>query len=294
MSENPQSRPPAWEPLTPKGVAAFAHASVGRLWLVQGLVALLAAAALMWFLHRGWFPVVRAAIRELPAEGEIRGQRLQWQADSPVQLAGNQFLGIGVDLNHSGDLGHAADIQVEFGRRDVRIFFPLDYTPVEYPAGWRAPFNRVRLGPWWGAWEPALLVLAGLGLAVGLMLVWTVLAALYLLPLRLIGFFENRDLNSGQSWRLAGAALMPGALFQVFAIFAYTLGFVDLLNLGSLSGLHFLIGWVYLVVSPLFLDKSPAATTLKANPFVVPGSAPETKTDEPSARPPEGNSSATD
>jgi hypothetical protein len=34
----------AWQPFTPRGVAAFAAASLGRLLLVQGLVAALVAA----------------------------------------------------------------------------------------------------------------------------------------------------------------------------------------------------------------------------------------------------------
>ena len=43
----------AWEPFTPRGVAAFAGAGLGRLWLVQFVVAMLAAAAVVWFVHKG-------------------------------------------------------------------------------------------------------------------------------------------------------------------------------------------------------------------------------------------------
>jgi hypothetical protein len=31
--------------------------------------------------------------------------------------------------------------------------------------------------------------------------------------------------------------------------------------------LHLMIGWIYLVISPLFLPRHPAATVVKANPF---------------------------
>ena len=62
----------AWEPFTPRGVAAFASAGLGRLLLVQFIVALLAAAAVVWFMDKGCFPVMGAAVQKLPATGEIR------------------------------------------------------------------------------------------------------------------------------------------------------------------------------------------------------------------------------
>src|ERR1035437_6936191 len=66
----------AWEPLTPRGVAAFARARLSRLLLLQFVIASLAAAAVVWFLSDGCFPTVRVAIRNLPAAGKIRASRL--------------------------------------------------------------------------------------------------------------------------------------------------------------------------------------------------------------------------
>ena len=43
------------------------------------------------------------------------------------------------------------------------------------------------------------------------MLSWTLLATVYCVPVRVFSFLENRDLEWGQSWLLAGAAMMPGA-----------------------------------------------------------------------------------
>ena len=68
----------AWQPLTVRGVAAFASATLGRLLLVQFIVALLAAGTVVWFLHRAWFPMIGEAIRQLPPQGEIRSGRLDW------------------------------------------------------------------------------------------------------------------------------------------------------------------------------------------------------------------------
>ena len=71
----------AWEPLTPRGVAAFARAKLGRLLFVQFIVALLAAVAVVWFLDDGCFPTIGAAIRSLPATGDIplRQTGLAWR-----------------------------------------------------------------------------------------------------------------------------------------------------------------------------------------------------------------------
>jgi len=111
----------AWQPFTPRGVTAFARASWRRLLLVQFVCALMAAAAVVGFLQQSWFPVIEQAINQLPNEGEIHSQRLDWRGDSPVSLAENRFLGITVDLNHSGGVRSPGHVQVEFGHIDVKI-----------------------------------------------------------------------------------------------------------------------------------------------------------------------------
>ncbi len=183
-------------------------------------------------------------------------------------LAKNRFFGVAVDLDHGNRLGHEAHLQVEFGRRDLRIISRLGYYKVvEYAPDWQVDLSRTRIEPWWGAWESTFLAGAAAATLVGLLLAWAVLATLYCLPVRMITFIENRDLNLRQSWRLAAAALMPGALFLTFAIFCYALQWIDLMMLGSLAVLHILIGWVYLFISPLFMPKPPAAAANERNPF---------------------------
>jgi hypothetical protein len=257
-----------WEPLTPLGVAAFAGASLKRLLLVQLIVALLAGGSVGWFLEYAWLPVVRAAIRHLPAQGEISGEQLHWQEASPAQLAGNHFLGIGVDMNHSGQLGRESELQLEFGRKNLRVFSVLGYEIIDYPPGWRMAFNRDELDPWWGAREPWIVAIAVAVTVITLFISWFFLATLYCLPVKLITLFENRDLRWGQSWKLAAGALMPGALFLTAAIIACGLGFLDIIQLGIMAVLHVVIGWIYLFISPLFLRRLDAAAVPKANPFV--------------------------
>jgi hypothetical protein len=255
----------AWEPLTPRGVAAFARASFERLFVVQAIFALLTTAGVVWVMSDGIFPVIDAAIDQLPDSGSIHGGKLDWRDDSPVMLAEGKILAVSVDVEHGGTLRSPADFQLEFGRDDVRIYSLFGEAYLDYPAGYFIAANRGDARPAWGAWAPNLLGLVAIGTFFGLLLVWTALATIYSLPVWLLCFFANRDLNLFASWRLAAAALMPGALLLAFALVGYELGGFDLVQLCFAFGMHFVIGWIYLFVSPLFLNR--ASSAVPKNPF---------------------------
>jgi hypothetical protein len=262
----PAESPLAWEPLTPRGVAAFAHARLSRLLLVQFVVASLAAAAVVWFLSDGCFPAVRAAIRNLPVAGEIHAGRLDWPSHPPQLLAEGRFLAFIVDPNHSGQIHSPADVQIEFGAQTIRVFSLLGYQDFPYPPDQIILFNRTDLEPLWGAWEPEWLAITLLAVVAGLMLLWAALATIYFLPAWLIGFVANRNLNFRGSWKLAGAALMPGALLLTTAIVLYEIAALDLIQFCFLFGAHFALGWIYLFLSQLFLPRN-VSTPTKDNPF---------------------------
>ncbi len=263
----------AWEPLTPRGVAAFAHTRLGNLLLVQFIVAVLAAASAIWFLDDSVFPVVHKAIENLPADGKIRPARLgwrgelDWHGDSPELLAEGRFLALDVDLNHSGKINSTADVRIEFGKETIRSYALLGYTEFPYPPGATFSFNRTALEPLWGAWRAEILFIAAAGTVAGLLLSWWLLATIYFLPVWLLGFFVNRDLNFRASWKFSGAALLPGALLMAAGILLYDFGAVDLVQLGFIFSAHFVLGWIYLSVSLLFVPQIPAALP-KGNPFV--------------------------
>jgi hypothetical protein len=257
----------AWQPLTARGVAAFASATVGRLLLVQFIIALLVAGLVVWFVHKAWFPTISEAIRNLPSEGAIRSGRLEWPGPSPKCLAEGRFLALVVDLDHTGEARSPAQVQVEFGRQDFKVYSLFGYLRGAYPRRGAVAFNQTELEPWWGAWAPPILaIVAGLVVA-GLMMLWACLATLYCLPVWLVGLFADRDCSLGGSWRLAGAALMPGALLMCAAILTYGWGALDLVRLTLAGAVHLVVGWVYVVVSPLCLPRHPEATA-NINPFV--------------------------
>lgn len=255
----------AWEPLTPRGVAVFARASFERLIIVQALFALLVSVVVVWFLSSAIFPVIDEAIDELPETGSLHGGRLDWRDDSPLPLAENRLLAIGVDLDHTHQWRSPAHFQLEFGRDSLVIISLLGEAEWEYPPGYLVAANRTDAHPAWGAWAPNILGLAAIGTFFGLMLIWALLATLYCLPVWLTCFFANRDLNLRASWRLAGAALMPGALVMSVALLCYAVGAFDLVQLSFAFGMHLVIGWVYLFISPMFLNR--ALPSEKKNPF---------------------------
>ena len=258
----------AWEPVTPRGVAAFARASLERLLVVQSIVALLAAAAVVWVLSDGIFPVVSSAIRQLPDQGEIRAGRLDWHDESPLLLAEDNLIAISVDLEHGGALRSPADFQFEFGKTSVRIFSLFGETECDYPPEYIIAANQRDAKPAWGAWSPDVLALVAIGTFVGLLLLWAVLATLYCLPVWIISFFSNRDLSLWASWKLAGGALMPGALLLTASLPLYELGMFDVVQFCFAFGMHLVVGWIYLFVSPMFLKRVLPGET--KNPFQSP------------------------
>ena len=159
-----------------------------------------------------------------------------------------------------------AHIGVEFGRRDLRVFSLFGYLTIPYPAGWIISFNRPELDPWWGAWSPALLAIAAALVIVGLMVCWTVLATFYFIPVWLVGLFADRDLTLPGSWRLAGAALMPGAFWLSTAIVLYALGVLSFITFMVSAALHFVVAWIFAVLAILASPRHPESTP-GGNPF---------------------------
>jgi hypothetical protein len=246
-------------------VASFAYSSSGRLFIVQLLVALLSTATVIWFLQQAWFPVVRQAIDHLPADGIMQSGMLRWSGDPSRLLAEGPFLAFALDLHHQGEARSPAHVSIELGELDLKIFSLFGFYTVRYSKSWTAPFNRQDLLPWWGAWEPIILGIVALAMPISLLLCWQILATLYTIPAWLVAFFVNRKLSLYGSWRLAGAALMPGALFLTSILLLYGLGVIDLIHLVVAAALHLVIGWIYVFASPFSLP--PVAQDAAGNPF---------------------------
>jgi len=266
----------AWLPLTPRGVAAFAAAKINRLWLVQFLFALMGALTIGWFLHWAWVPTIRDAISALPDNSRISHGRLEWPGASPTVLAEGPFIAFAVDLDHRGEVATSSDVVVELGRTDwqlTSLLGALDLAGLlstSYPQGYTIELDRETMVPWWGAREPFIIAIS-MGVAgLSLVLSWTLLATLYAPLVWLGAFYANRAATLAGSWKLAGAALMPGALFMTAATLFYGLGAFDLLRLALAFAMHFVVSWFYLVAATVSLPRHPEVPPAGTNPFNFP------------------------
>jgi hypothetical protein len=258
----------AWLPLTPRGVAAFAGASLARLLMVQLVFATLTAVVVVWFVSANWFPIIRAAIRQLPARGVIQSGHLVQEDDSARILAEGRFISFSLDSHHGGHARSSADIQVEFGADNVRMISLFGYyCEWTYPKMLNVAFNRSELQPWWGAWEPPLLWMGGGAAVMGLIVAGMLQATFYAGPVWLLGFFANRNLSLRASWKLAGAALMPGVVLGIVGIAGYGTGLFDLVKLVAILSAQIVVAWIFLAISPFFATGLEPVPGEKKNPF---------------------------
>ena len=265
VEERPLSS--AWQPLTPRGVAAFSRARIGRLLVVQLIVALLVAAGVIWFLARIWFPTVRESIRQLPDTGLIQNQQLSSPHTSTEPLSENRFLAFVMNLESVSTPSLATDLRIEFNRRSFALCSLLGCLVLDYPKESIIQFNRPELESWWGAWQPVIYWLVGLGVVIWLFATWFALATLYCPFVRIYTFFKDRQLTLVGSWKLSAAALLPAALLAAGGIVLYGLGVIDLIRFLILWALHLVVGWVYLFFSPLRLPRASDARPPVHNPF---------------------------
>jgi len=261
--------PFAWQPLTPRGVAAFAYAPLTRLVAAELIVALIAAATVVWFLHSAWVPTVRQAIRQLPDQGEIRQQQLQLPPPPPELLAASPYLSFVVDLQGQSREGLDADLQVRFRQDRLEFCSLLGCLALHYPKDWTVQFNRPELQPWWDARQTFILIWAGIAAVVILLAIWFLLATLYCPVTWLLAYFRDREASLAGCWKLSGAALMPGALLLTLGIFLYGAEALDLIRLAMIAALHLVAGWVYVAVSPVGLLPLAEAPPASTNPFTA-------------------------
>ncbi len=262
--------PSAWQPFSFGGVAAFARAPFGRLFLAQFTTAAAVAACLVWLLARQWCPVIETAIRQLPPEGAIIHEgRLTWPAREANVLAETHFLAIVVSPSELDDTGQTADLQLEFSESQFRIGSLFGYLAWPYPENRQLPLTRGASEPWWGAWKPVLLAGVAAGTIVWLLFVWVVLAMLGTLVVQLVSFFADRESTRAGRWKLAAAALLPGAWIFAMGLVLYGLEWLPLLGLLLVTAVHLVVSWVYLFFAPFFLPRVPTQATTAANPFTT-------------------------
>jgi hypothetical protein len=274
----------AWQPLTPRGVAAFAQATTRRLVIVQFIVAAMVVASLLWFLQAAWAPVLTDAMRALPESGSIRAGELDFHGTSGT-LAANARLGFSVEASPELTPNvRVADLEVWFGKTGVALCGALGCRRWNYPANYTFGFNRSEAQAAWGAWRWAIITVVSAGTFVSLLLMWWLLSVIYVPLVKMLALFTDRQITWAGSWRLACAALLPGALLVAASLVLYGAGLVDLFRFALLQALHLLAGLVFVVTSPFFLPSAVAGKP-GGNPFGSPAkSAKASRSSSPFSR----------
>jgi hypothetical protein len=171
---------------------------------------------------------------------------------------------------------------VVFRHRHFEVCSLFGCADFAYPTR-EAPFSRLELEAKWGAWEPVLLGIAATATALGLLFAWWLLATCYFLFVWTLAFFVDRQLTLGGSWRLCGAALLPGAFLLTAGIVGYGTGLLDLIRLLIVSILHVLVPLVLIIFATL--ARPDVTANFRVNPF---GQTPP-KPDEQSSPPRPGS-----
>lgn len=263
MSDETENKVGAWQPLTFKGAARFAHASPGRLFLVQLAVAVTTAIVLVWFLTIGWIPVVDRAIKAAKPGAAIERGRLVWPGGQAERLAESSFIEFVVTPGGDNGIGQTADLQVELSAGEMKLRTLFGYLAFPYSDG-RISLNPGDVAATWGAWKSPLAALVGGFTVAWLLIVWFMVAAVYSVAALLLGFYANRPSTFYERFKISAASLLPAALLLDAAILLYGLGLLSLVGLAVANLLHFAVGWAYLIIAMLQL---PAIETAKGNPF---------------------------
>ncbi len=269
----------AWQPLTFGGVAAFAGAPAGRLLLVAAIVALWVSGTVFRFALTVGSPTISAAIARLPGQGAVDSGQLVWSSGQAISLTENAFVSVSVTPAGVPPVAQTADFQFEFRATSLYVSSLLGYTDFPYPRGYVFALNRTELDPLWGAWRPHLLAAVAGTTFAGLLVLWAALATLLAVPLRAYALLLDRQPSLGGCWKLAFAALLPGALIMGGAVLAYSLRRLSLGELMLVNGLQLLVNTAYWLISPLRLPAGPSPTPFseapppivaRANPFAGP------------------------
>lgn len=275
----------AWQPLTPRGVGAFAGASPSRVFFVELLFALGATGVVLWFLLTRWVPVGEAAMRQLPEEGFIEHRLLTTPRTSPAPLAISPFLGISIDLGRRSNAEAGSDLYLKFLREGVQCCSYFGCLEFSYPSWLSMDFNRKELVSGWGAWKPFVVAATGISILLVLFLTWWLLACVYGPLLWLLARARKKTVTLRGAHRASTAALMPGALLFTAAMLAYGWGLLSLVQLCMCFLLHFVTAWIYLILLPVHLVAAPA----KSKPAGAAGQNPFGGERPPASPPPTNN-----
>ncbi len=272
--------PAARQPFTWRGLAALASRPAGWFFAWCLITVAVGGSAAGRFFATAWQPALDAAVRQLPASGEIHDGRLVWPTPAVTELARTRHLALRVNPHAAPVPGQSADVEIEFLSGDFSAQSLLGYWVVGYPRGWVIALNRPEIEPLWLAWRPHLPVLVGVGAGLGAWGLW-LLAGLVAAPLlRLEAAVLRRNITLRGCWRLGVAACLPAGWIAAGGLLLYAQQGFRLLDWLIALALGLGVGLLLMLGAVGFLPRRPPRTVFAPATNATPPSP------SPFARPP--------
>jgi len=263
----------AWQPFTGGGIAAFSRASLPRTLTFQVLFALGLSCVIVWSVRLAWFPPFVAALGNLPgSDAGIRQGRLDWPEPTAVTLADNRQIALVVDPAGTGELGRAADLQIELRRDGLSLHGPFGHQTFPYPPDLELRLDRLGGTAAWGAWNWVGLALIGIATFSSSMALWWMMAVATALPSWLLALVARRALTLGGACLMMAAAWLPASLVLAGGAALYATSWIRLPGLMLAVVVHAVVAVLWHVWGFLNLPARRAAKTMD-DPFGSSGPA---------------------
>lgn len=251
-------------PFTPKSVVSFKDVKPTVFLLNWLFYACLCAFFIAYTVERTVITAISRGITRLPQTGEIVSGNLNWRTNEVSILVESKFISFSVNPTDNDDIADSADVQVVFGKSNVRLRSMFGWVEIKYPRWLSIPLNFKQLWPLWGAYLNATRLGVFVCSVIFLVLIWLILALVYSPPTKFFIRLFKRTADSKAVFKICCAALIPGALVMGMALVTYSFMYIDLITLLIVFVFHFIIGWVYIFLS---IFQLPEVTSEPENPF---------------------------
>ncbi len=239
----------AWQPLTGRGVAAFADASFARALIFHLAAAMLCSGMAGWALYRTWVPAVDRAVERLPESGGgIQSGRFSWPGPDSQVLGETPQFGIAVNPTGLSAPGQVADLQLELMPDELHISGLAGHIALPYPEPLRIALDRVGGRAGWQAWNWVIVLAVVISAGITLLVSGWILAAVLTIPAWLMAHLANRDLGLVGAGQICLVAWIPGALLLIAGLWGYSWNWLRLTGFaGCFLGQYLIwlawIGW---------------------------------------------------
>jgi hypothetical protein len=237
----------AWQPITGRGVAAFADASLARALVFHLIAVVLSSGMAGWTLYRTWVPAIDRAVEHLPESGgQIRFGRFSWPGTDSQILGETPQFGVAVNPSGRSAPGQVADLQLELLPDELHVAGLAGHIALPYPDSLQIALDRVGGRAGWQAWNWVIVLAVVVSLLLAFWVMGWILAMLLMVPVWIISHLANRHLTLVGAGQICLVAWIPGALFLNLGMWGYSWNWLRLTGfVGCFIGLHLIwLTWI--------------------------------------------------